>query len=117
MKAFAVVMMLGMAAMLAAGCNQSRTEVPPLETTDVAPPVKGGPVIVEPLPPKSNGGTIPITSGTQTYTVKAGDTLYSLAKRFYGDGKLWTKIADANKDKVRETSTIPVGTLLVIPAK
>jgi len=30
------------------------------------------------------------------YTVKKGDTLWSLAKRFLGDGKQWQKIAAAN---------------------
>ncbi|MBM4019995.1 MAG: LysM peptidoglycan-binding domain-containing protein [Planctomycetes bacterium] len=53
----------------------------------------------------------------QTYTIKAGDTLYTLAKRFYGDGKLWTRIADANKDKIKDVSHIPIGTVLAIPPK
>jgi len=56
-------------------------------------------------------------AGGQSYQVKAGDTLYTLAKRFYGDGKLWTKIADANKDKIKDVSHIPIGTTLTIPPK
>jgi len=49
--------------------------------------------------------------------MQKGDTLYSLARRFYGDGKLWTKIADANKDKIRDVTSIPVGTVLTMPPK
>jgi nucleoid-associated protein YgaU len=49
--------------------------------------------------------------------MKAGDTLYGVARRFYGDGKLWTKIFEANKDKIRDVSDIPIGTVLVIPPK
>ncbi len=63
------------------------------------------------VPPEPSTGT------PQTYTMQRGDTLYSLAKRFYGDGKLWTRIADANKDKVRTVTDIPVGTVLTIPPK
>jgi 5'-nucleotidase len=48
-----------------------------------------------------------------TYTVKKGDTLYSIARQRYGDGKQWTRIADANpgldptKIKVGQTLNIP----------
>jgi nucleoid-associated protein YgaU len=73
-----------------------------IETPTNAPP----PTPVEPV-----GGT------PQTYTMQRGDTLYSLAKRFYGDGKLWTRIADANKNTVRDVTDIPVGTVLTIPPK
>ena len=34
--------------------------------------------------------------GGQTYTVQAGDTLESIAREFYGDGSLYTLIAEAN---------------------
>jgi len=32
------------------------------------------------------------------YTVQTGDDLWSLAERFYGDGRAWRTIADANRD-------------------
>ncbi len=38
-------------------------------------------------------------------------------RRFYGDGKRWTKSAYANKDKMRDVTSIPVGTVLTIPPK
>ena len=33
----------------------------------------------------------------KTHTVKSGDTLIAIAKYYYGDGKLYTKIFEANK--------------------
>ncbi len=47
------------------------------------------------------------------YTVKKGDTLYSIARTHYNDGKQWTKIVEANpgldpaKLKVGQTIRIP----------
>lgn len=47
------------------------------------------------------------------YTVKKGDTLKSLAAKFYGDYKLWHKIAKANN--IRDPSKVKVGQVLRIP--
>ena len=52
----------------------------------------------------------------QTYTVQKDDSLWSLAERFYGEGRRWQKIYDANRDVVPSPSIVPVGTVLVIPA-
>jgi len=64
---------------------------------------------------KTRGGKPPAAG--RTYTVKAGDTLSAIAKHVYGDGKLWKKIADANKDKIRDKNRITVGMVLSIPPK
>ena len=40
---------------------------------------------------------LPPTDGTR-YTVERGDDLWSLAERFYGEGREWRKIAAANPD-------------------
>jgi len=117
------------------GCEQKRKEdelpqIDPAELEASAPPTEpmpaktgadesGTPAVeVEtpgPTPPATTAK--PIGGTPKTYTMNRGDTLYSLAKRFYGDGKLWTRIADANKDKVRDITDIPVGTVLTIPPK
>jgi len=112
----------------AIGCAQKKEEelpaIDPAELEAAAPPpepmpaVTGTPAVeVEtptPQPPPTTAK--PIGGGT-SYTIQKGDTLYSLARRFYGDGKLWTRIADANKDRIRDVTSIPVGTVLTIPPK
>lgn len=47
----------------------------------------------------------------ETYTVKSGDTLWEIAEARYGSGFEWTKILEANKDKV---GFLPNGTQALI---
>ena len=51
-----------------------------------------------------------------TYTVKKGDCLWNIAKKFYGDGSKYTKIYNANKDKIKNPNLIYAGQVLVIPS-
>lgn len=52
----------------------------------------------------------------QTYTVKKGDTLWALAKRFYGSGSKWGTIYEANKATIGSNpNLIRPGMVLVIP--
>ncbi len=54
----------------------------------------------------------------RTYTVKKGDTLWAIAKRYYGQGTLWTKIYEANKKPngpISDPDLIYPGWTLVIP--
>jgi nucleoid-associated protein YgaU len=109
--------------LLVVGCQAKKpNEVPPLAAEELQPPlpVEPAPVAVTEVEtttgPEGKPSSAP-SAGSQTYTMKAGDTLYSLARRFYSDGKLWTKIFEANKDKIRDVSDIPIGTVLVIPPK
>lgn len=75
--------------------------------------------------------TRPTTNGTtnKKYTVKRGDCLWNISKKFYGKGSLWKKIYNANKSTIekaakkhgRKSSSnghwIYPGTVLVIPKK
>ena len=51
----------------------------------------------------------------QLLMVKAGDTLRTMARRYYGDPNQWEKIYDANREKV-ERGLPSEGALLLIPA-
>ncbi len=51
----------------------------------------------------------------QSYTVKKGDTLYALARRFYGDQSRWKDIWDANRAQIKNPDKLYVGTKLNIP--
>ena len=50
-----------------------------------------------------------------TYTVQSGDTLSKIAKRFYGDAKLYPKIFEANRDQLSDPDKIRVGQSLKLP--
>ena len=43
-------------------------------------------------------------SGSGTYTVRSGDTLWALAKKYYGSGAKYTIIYDANKEIIESTA-------------
>ena len=51
-----------------------------------------------------------------TYTVKAGDCLWSIAQEAYGTGTKWGVIYSANKASVKDPTAIQIGQVLVIPA-
>lgn len=54
----------------------------------------------------------------KTHKVVKGDTLYDIAKKYYGNGNLYTKIKEANKSKypsLAKNNIIYVGMELIIP--
>ena len=57
----------------------------------------------------------PASNSGKTYTVKKGDSLWKIAKQFYGNGAQYTKIYNANKDKIKNPNLIYVGQVLKIP--
>ncbi|MFE7797448.1 LysM peptidoglycan-binding domain-containing protein [Nocardia sp. NPDC057440] len=61
----------------------------------------------------SVGRTLIIPDIVKTHTAVAGDTLFGLAKRFYGDGELFPIIAAANR--VMDPNRIAAGQVIVIP--
>lgn len=56
-----------------------------------------------------------VSPATQSYTIKAGDTLSRLAERFYNSPDKWERIYEANKDAVKNPNYIFIGQKLVIP--
>ena len=53
--------------------------------------------------------------GPRTHKVQAGDNLYTLAQRYYGDGEKWMAIKEANPGKVSKHHGLSLGTDLLIP--
>lgn len=49
------------------------------------------------------------------YVVESGDSLWAIAKKYYGNGRQYTKIYEANKNKIKNPNLIRVGQKLVIP--
>jgi nucleoid-associated protein YgaU len=60
--------------------------------------------------------TIP-DDGAATYVTVAGDTLWSIAERFYGDGSRWSEIYEANRKTIGDDpDKLGAGLTLTIPA-
>ncbi len=54
-----------------------------------------------------------ITTGT--HIVRHGDTLFGIARKYYGDTAMWDKIYDANEDTIVHKRLLEVGQTLIIP--
>jgi LysM repeat protein len=51
----------------------------------------------------------------RTYVVKSGDTLFSIARKFYKSPKRWKEILNANEKNIHDPKSLTVGQTLVIP--
>jgi len=51
----------------------------------------------------------------RTHTVVTGDTLSTIAKRYYGSTSRWTEILEANKATLRDPASLRIGMKLKIP--
>ncbi len=58
---------------------------------------------------------LPIGKDTEYYEIKSGDTLWAVAKNFYGDGNKYTKIVEANKEVIKDADKIFPGQKIRIP--
>jgi LysM repeat protein len=76
------------------------------EASDPAPAV--GPVSKPPPP-------APPKPVARTYIVRKGDTLWAIARSFYGNGALYPRIFDANRDKIKNPNLIYPAQVFVIP--
>jgi LysM repeat protein len=81
-----------------------------LQTTNLRSETPPSPTDTREKPALSKGGT-------QTYTVKEGDTLSTISKDFYGNSSDYMRIFNANKDKLTNRNMIEVGQKIMIPEK
>ena len=51
----------------------------------------------------------------KTYVVQEGDTLYGVAKRFYGSIRVWKAIREANKALISSDNRLKAGDTIVLP--
>ncbi|MCC7146178.1 MAG: LysM peptidoglycan-binding domain-containing protein [Phycisphaeraceae bacterium] len=85
---------------------------PPVDNLSSYPTDTAAPLAVpsQPMPAMDAMGGAP-TAGS-TYVIQKGDTLWSIAKRVYGDGKRWSDIARANN---LDPKKLPVGQKITLP--
>jgi nucleoid-associated protein YgaU len=57
----------------------------------------------------------PDAPAARIYTTQAGDTLYGIALRFYGDGRYWRELYWANRSMISNPNLIRAGQVLTIP--
>lgn len=109
---------------LSVGCaKRTTTAVADSTITDITPtytpapePVYTPPPAYSTTPSPSDTYTAPVATSASTgerYTIKKGDTLYSIARNRYGDGKQWTRIAQANPGI--DPQKLAVGQVIILP--
>lgn len=85
---------------------------PATPATPAAPAATETPAATAPAAPATEAAA---ATAASVYKVVAGDSLWKIAKATYGDGLLWTKIAEANT--LRNPNVISIGSELQLPAK
>lgn len=53
----------------------------------------------------------------RTYTVRRGDSLFSIANRTLGSGHRWREIYELNRSEIRDPDNVPTGLTLRIPPR
>ena len=56
------------------------------------------------------------TPAARTYTVQPGDTLYGISQRYWGNGKYWPALYQANRSKISDPNLIYAGQMVTIPS-
>ena len=59
----------------------------------------------------------PLADNVEYYEIQSGDTLWAVAKKFYGSGNKYTKIFEANKEVIKDPDKIYPGQKIRIPAE
>lgn len=99
-----------------------QSAAPAAAETAAAEPVPAGRGTIEFLHPepaadaaasRAAGSSAPATF--ERYTVKKGDSLWKIAKRFYGDAYQWRRIYDANRGQLSNPNRVQRGMTLKIP--
>lgn len=76
---------------------------------------------IETIPPSwqigsgQNGNVTPAKTFYDSYVVVKGDCLWNISRKFYGAGKMYTKIYNANTDIIKNPNLIYPGQILKIP--
>jgi nucleoid-associated protein YgaU len=78
-----------------------------------SPLVSGG--ARRPVEAKNATRTEHMVATSRQHTVQEGETLFSLAQRYYGDKDKFIEIYQVNRDVLKSADTLTPGTVLTIP--
>jgi nucleoid-associated protein YgaU len=114
-------MIVGTVLIMACGWVGGSAPTPTLPAATLVTAPSPSPVI-QPLPsptlpaPSPSPSPSPSPAAGESYTVAEGDTLATIAARFYGDETLWRRIYDANRTQIGDNpDNVKIGTTLRIP--
>ena len=124
-----LAMVLALAMIPMAGCRKQKTDdiatLPPLSEFDAGPvygTAETGPTVdVAPQPIVDTTSVAPVQPvasppppvAPKVHVVARGDTIWSIALRYYGDGQRWREIAAANGNI--DPKKLAVGQRLILP--
>jgi nucleoid-associated protein YgaU len=116
------VLIVGTILVMACGWMGGSEPTPTPAATGAAPagasPSPDSKPAASPSPVASPSPSPSPAAGGETYTVAEGDTLASIAEKFYGDPALWRPIYDANRSAIGDNpDNLKIGTTLRIPPK
>jgi hypothetical protein len=84
-------------------------------TTAGPPATPSAPTVPAPAVTAPTAGVAPAVPGTSAYTVRPGDSLWTIAVAAYGDGNDWPAIARANLGRVMAGGTRFVDPSMILP--
>jgi 5'-nucleotidase len=93
---------------------ETATEAPAAPAATPAEPA-ATPAAPAATAPAATATEAAVATAATVYKVVAGDSLWKIAEATYGDGMLWSKIAEANA--LRNPNVISIGRELQLPAK
>ncbi len=107
---------LGLAAALGLGLAAASCGPPPT-TQPVANDGSAPPAVTDNAKPAAEEPPDPELARLpgRVHTVQAGETLYSITAKYYGDGKHWRKILVANRNRLSDPQDLRVGMKLIVP--
>jgi LysM repeat protein len=100
---------MAMAGVLVAAPHAHAAVKTPTRTAAAAEQVRAGAVV-------RTDAVVRHDQATSRYTVRPGDTLSSIAQRFYGSAADWPRIWDANRSVVPNPNLIRTGMVVTIPS-
>jgi nucleoid-associated protein YgaU len=93
----------------------SNLRTSPRQHSGVMDLLRPGPARLRPTPVPGLPPLLPGAAKGRSHTVQEGETLSSLAVRYYGDAARSSLLFRANRSQLLAPDRLPVGTVLLIP--